>query len=72
MLEPMTPGSKVVDALEVGNRLSELEMERGLAVGTALGRRRFRVYRDGTYRITSDDRDHARGFSRARFLNAHR
>jgi len=35
-------------------------------------RRRFRVYRDGTYRVTSDDRDHARGFSRARFLNAHR
>jgi len=37
MLEPMTPGSKVADALEVGDRLSELEMERGLAVGTALG-----------------------------------
>jgi len=35
-------------------------------------RRRFRVYRDGTYRVTSDDRDHARGFSRPRFLNAHR
>ena len=33
--------------------------------------RRFRVYRDGTYRVTSDDADHARGFSRPRFLNAH-
>lgn len=31
--------------------------------------RRFRVYRDATYRITSDDADHARGFSRERFLN---
>lgn len=26
-----------MDALEAGNRLSELEMERGLALGTALG-----------------------------------
>jgi hypothetical protein len=34
--------------------------------------RRFRVYRDGTYRVTSDDADHARGFSRPRFLNTPR
>lgn len=34
--------------------------------------RRFRVYRDGTYRVTSDDADHARGFSRERFLNTPR
>ena len=34
-------------------------------------RRRFRVYRDGTYRVSSDDRDHARGFSGPRFLNVH-
>jgi len=34
--------------------------------------RRLRVYRDGTYRVTSDDADHARGFSRARFLNTPR
>lgn len=33
--------------------------------------RRLRVYRDGTYRVVSDDADHARGFSRSRFLNAH-
>ena len=26
-----------MDALEAGNRVSELEMERGLALGTALG-----------------------------------
>ena len=37
MLEPITPGTTTVDALEVGKRLSELEMERGLALGTALG-----------------------------------
>ena len=35
-------------------------------------RRAFRVYRDGTYRVTSDDADHARGFSRPRFLNTPR
>ncbi len=34
--------------------------------------RRLRVYRDGTYRVTTDDADHARGFSRARFLNTPR
>ena len=34
--------------------------------------RRFRIYRDGTYRVTSDDADHARGFSRSRFLNTPR
>ena len=34
--------------------------------------RRLRVYREGTYRVTSDDADHARGFSRARFLNTPR
>lgn len=36
MLEPISPDTPV-DALEVGSRLSELEMERGLALGTALG-----------------------------------
>lgn len=34
--------------------------------------RLLRVYRDGTYRVTSDDPDHARGFSRSRFLNTPR
>jgi hypothetical protein len=34
--------------------------------------RRLRIYRDGTYRVTSDDADHARGFSRPRFLNTPR
>jgi hypothetical protein len=34
--------------------------------------RRFRIYRDGTYRVTADDADHARGFSRTRFLNTPR
>jgi len=34
--------------------------------------RRLRVYRDGTYRVTSDDADHARGFSPSRFLNTPR
>lgn len=37
MLEPTTPDQGTVDALEVGSRLSELEMERGLARGTPLG-----------------------------------
>ena len=37
MLEPTPPDQGMVDALEVGSRLSELEMERGLAQGTALG-----------------------------------
>ena len=35
-------------------------------------RRTFRVYRDGRYRATADDADHARGFSRSRVLDAHR
>lgn len=35
-------------------------------------RRAFRIYRDGTYRATSDDPDHGRGFSRTRFLNTPR
>lgn len=34
--------------------------------------RGLRVYRDGTYRVTSDDADHARAFSRPRFLNTPR
>jgi hypothetical protein len=34
--------------------------------------RTFRIYRDGRYRATADDRDHARGYSRSRFLDAHR
>ncbi len=33
--------------------------------------RRFRVSRDATYRATVDDAARARGYSRARFLNAH-
>jgi len=42
------------------------------ATGCSAYTRRFRVYRDGTYRVTSDDADHARGFSRTRFLNTPR
>ena len=34
--------------------------------------RSFRVYRDGRYRVTADDADHARGYSRSRVLDAHR
>jgi hypothetical protein len=34
--------------------------------------RAFRVYRDGRYRVTADDADHARGYSRSRVLDAHR
>jgi len=34
--------------------------------------RTFRIYRDGRYRVTADDADHARGYSRSRFLDAHR
>jgi hypothetical protein len=34
--------------------------------------RAFRVHRDGRYRATADDADHARGYSRSRFLNTHR
>jgi hypothetical protein len=33
--------------------------------------RRLRIHRDGTYRTTVDDAARARGYSRARFLNAH-
>jgi hypothetical protein len=33
--------------------------------------RSLRVRRDGTYRVTTDDAARARGYSRARFLNAH-
>ena len=33
--------------------------------------RTLRVHRDGTYRVTTDDAARARGYSRARFLNAH-
>jgi len=42
------------------------------ATGCSAYTRRFRVYRDGTYRVTSDDADHARGFSPTRFLNTPR
>ena len=34
--------------------------------------RTFRIYRDGRYRVTAKDADHARGFSRSRLLDAHR
>jgi hypothetical protein len=34
--------------------------------------RAFRIYRDGRYRVTADDADHARGYSRSRVLDAHR
>jgi hypothetical protein len=34
--------------------------------------RSLRIYRDGVYRVTADDANHATGISRARFLNAHR
>ena len=42
------------------------------ATGCSAYRRRVRIFRDGTYRVTSDDADHARGFSRPRFLNTPR
>lgn len=42
------------------------------ATRCSLYRRTFRVYRDGRYRVTSADADHARGFSRSRFLDVHR
>lgn len=42
------------------------------ATGCSAYTRRFRIYRDGTYRVTSDDGDHARGFSATRFLNTPR
>jgi len=35
-------------------------------------RRTFRVYRDGRYRVTSADADHARGYSRSRLIDVHR
>lgn len=44
----------------------------GAATRCSVYTRRLRVYRDGTYRVTSDDADHARGFSRSRFLNTPR
>ena len=34
--------------------------------------RAFRIYRDGRYRVTADDADHARGYSRSRAPDAHR
>ncbi len=34
--------------------------------------RSFRIYRDGRYRATADDADHARGYSPSRVLDAHR
>jgi hypothetical protein len=34
--------------------------------------RAFRIHRDGRYRVTADDADHARGYSRSRVLDAHR
>jgi hypothetical protein len=34
--------------------------------------RAFRIYRDGRYRVTADDADHARGYSPSRLVNAHR
>jgi hypothetical protein len=34
--------------------------------------RAFRIYRDGRYRVTADDADHARGYSSSRVLDAHR
>ncbi len=34
--------------------------------------RGFRIYKDGTYRVSADDADHATGRSRLRFINAHR
>lgn len=34
--------------------------------------RRLRIFKDGTYRVTTDDADHARGISRPRFLNTPR
>jgi len=34
--------------------------------------RTFRIYRDGRYRVTADDADHARGYSRSRVLDTPR
>ncbi len=42
------------------------------ATRCSLYRRTFRIYRDGRYRATADDADHARGFSRSRVLDVHR
>lgn len=39
------------------------------AIRCSVYSRRFRVYRDGTYRVSSDDADHATGRSRSRFIN---
>jgi hypothetical protein len=40
--------------------------------GCSAYRRTFRIYRDGRYRATSDDADHARGYSPTRVLDVHR
>jgi hypothetical protein len=40
--------------------------------GCSAYRRTFRIYRDGRYRVTSDDADHARGYSGTRVLDVHR
>jgi len=42
------------------------------ATRCSLYRRTFRIYRDGRYRVTSDDADHARGYSRSRVIDVHR
>ena len=42
------------------------------ATRCSLYRRTFRIYRDGRYRVTSDDADHARGYSRTRLIDVHR
>jgi hypothetical protein len=42
------------------------------ATGCSVYTRRFRVYRDGAYRVVADDADHARGFSPTRFVNTPR
>ena len=41
------------------------------ATACSIYSRRLRVRRDGTYRVTTDDAARTRGYSRARFLNAH-
>jgi len=40
--------------------------------GCSVYTRRLRVFRDGVYRVTADDADHARGFSTPRFINTPR
>jgi hypothetical protein len=39
--------------------------------GCSAFRRTFRIYRDGRYRATSDDADHARGYSNTRLIDVH-